>query len=298
MRIIFIGCTDIGFNCLEKLLKMRENIVAIYTSRKSIKISYSPTPFFVSNYCNFESLSLKYDIPIVNVNERMIRYKNSINSFRPDFILVVGWYYMIPREILNIPSLGCVGIHAGMLPKYRGNAPLSWAIINGEKETGASLFYFDEGIDNGDIIDQQKIKISERDTIKTLYRKVNKASIDLIVKNIPLIKEGKAKRIEQDNSKATQFPPRLPDDGIIDWNKSEKEIYNWVRAQTKPYPGAFFIKNSKKIIVWSTKISKTRNHKFLGYSPGSILDGSPGLSKNLIISCGDGYALVTEYEVK
>ena len=121
------------------------------------------------------------------VKEKIKYYAQSIKSFSPNFILAAGWYYIIPKDILRIPDLGCGGIHASLLPRYRGGAPLSWAIINGERQTGVSLFYFAGGVDTGDIIGQKKISITERDTIQTVYKKAAKTALRLIEKYIPLI---------------------------------------------------------------------------------------------------------------
>ena len=289
-----MGATEFGFNCLQKLLRMKENIVAIYTLPKIFRISVSEKPLQITTHKDFRGVALKKNIPLIEVNRKMKDYTKSIESFKPDFILVCGWYYMIPKIIRDIPILGCACIHASLLPKYRGWAPLVWAIINGEKKTGVSFFYLAEKVDSGDIIAQKEISITKKDTIKTIYQKVTKASLKILGKYIPLIEKGKVQRVRQNEDGATYFPMRSPEDGLINWNKNTLEIYNWIRAQTKPYPGAFFFnKEGQKIKVWSAKLfSETK--KIL-QKPGTILSQN---KKEMKIATGNGYITITNWEVE
>ena len=135
-----------------------------------------------------------------------------------------------------------------------GGVPVPWTIINGETETGVTFFYLVEGIDNGDIIAQQKYSIEPHDNCATVYEKATLASIDILRKYLPLIAVGKAPRIHQDESQATYFPPRKPEDGLIDWIWSAKRIHDFIRAQTHPYPGAFTLLGDKKVIIWDADI--------------------------------------------
>lgn len=294
MRVIFMGTTEFGFICLKKLLEMKENVVAVFTLPRVFKISDSEKPMEIATYKNFESLTKGLKIPLFKVLGKINEFQESIGQFKPDFILVAGWHFIIPESIISIPRLGCVGIHASLLPKYRGWAPLVWAIINGEKKTGVSLFYLEKGMDSGDIIAQEKIIITEKDNIKTVYQKAAKAALQILEKSIPLIETGKAPWIKQNEIQATYFPQRKPEDGLIDWNKSSLEIYNWIRAQTKPYPGAFFFgQEGQKIKVWSAKLpSKTKK---IFQKPGMILEQD---IKKIKIATGDGYLTITNWETE
>lgn len=158
------------------------------------------------------------------------------------------------KSIRNIPPLGCAGLHASLLPKYRGGAPLVWAIINGEKETGISLFYLAEGVDDGNIISQKKVSVTLRDTIKTVYERIERATLSMLEETIPLIKERRVIPTKNEIEKGSLYPQRKPEDGLIDWNKPCLEIYNFIRAQTHPYPGAFTYHEKKKLIIWRAKI--------------------------------------------
>jgi methionyl-tRNA formyltransferase len=204
-------------------------------------------------------LGKKYNIPVFKIDGDLKEYTEVLKELKPDFLLAIGWYYMIPKKMLMLAEKGAAGIHASLLPKYRGNAPLVWAMINGEKETGVSFFYFEGGVDEGDIIAQESFPIEESDTIKNLLFKTNAASKKILVEHLSKISKGTASRIKQDHSKASLFPKRSPEDGLIDWNWDIQRIKNFIRAQTKPYPGAYTIIAGKKIIIWDADVMSIDN---------------------------------------
>lgn len=235
---------------------MGEEVVGIFSIPQEFRISYSATPVKNVTFHSFAELAARNNIPLVNVEKKMTdsEYLETLRSWRPDFGLVIGWYYMVPQAIRSIFPKGVAGIHASLLPKYRGGAPLVWAIINGEKTTGVSLFYFDQGVDTGDVIAQKKIEISDTDDIRTVYEKATLAAVDVLRESLPLIREGQAPRIPQDHANATIFPQRKPEDGLIDWTRTPDEIRNFIRAQTRPYPGAFTVLEGKKVTIWDADI--------------------------------------------
>ena len=158
---------------------------------------------------------------------------------------------MIPKKIRDIATKGAWGIHASLLPQYAGGAPLVWAIIESQKKTGVTLFKIDSGVDDGDIIAQKGFPILKNDTIKEVYEKATKISIEILNKTL------NSKNIKfkpQDKSKIVVYPQRSPSDGLIDWSWNSKKIKDFIRAQTKPYPGAYTIINNKKIIIWDADI--------------------------------------------
>jgi len=257
MRIVFFGCTEFGFRCCETLIEMGEEVVGIFSIPQHFRISYSPTPVRNVTFRSFEALATEHAIPLVNVETRMTHdsYLETLRSWKPDFGLAIGWYYLVPKAVRDLFPKGVAGIHASLLPKYRGGAPLVWALINGEEKTGVTLFYFDDGVDTGDVIAQRDFPILETDTISTLYDKAANASSKLLREIVPMIRSGLANRIPQAHEQASTYPQRKPKDGLIDWTKSPKEIRNFIRAQTKPYPGAFTIINGKKITIWDADIN-------------------------------------------
>jgi methionyl-tRNA formyltransferase len=254
MRIVFFGASDLGYQCCETLIKMGQNVVGIFTIPKQFNISYSKDkPVNNVLFRNFHELGDHYAIPVIEVEGKMANYFDQLAKLEPDFLLVIGWYYMIPKSFRELAIKGCAGIHASLLPKYRGGAPLVWAMINGEKETGISFFYFSDGVDDGDLIAQVKFPIEESDTIKQLLDKTQQSSLRIIEEYIPKISNGTALRYSQ-KGEPTYVPQRKPEDGLIDWSWDKEKIKRFINAQTKPYPGAFTIIEGKKVIIWDADI--------------------------------------------
>ncbi|MBP9098125.1 MAG: methionyl-tRNA formyltransferase [Ferruginibacter sp.] len=259
MRIVFFGASQLGYECCKAIIEAGHTVTGIFTIPETFSIKYKEESerkkvknVLFRDFRDFEKL---YSIPVIEAEGNLSRYQEELKKFNPDFILVIGWYYLIPGSMLAMAPKGAAGIHGSLLPKYRGNAPFVWAMINGEAETGISLFYFDDGIDTGDIIAQQSIPIDEQDTIKDILDKAQAASIKVLLENLSKIASGTASRWQQQHEKATYFPKRTPDDGLIDWTWDSRRIRNFIRAQTKPYPGAYTIINGKKVIIWDADIT-------------------------------------------
>ncbi|MFN4083078.1 MAG: methionyl-tRNA formyltransferase [Bacteroidia bacterium] len=257
MRIVFLGCTKFSEALLLSLINIKNiKIVGVFSIPKQFNISYSEKKVENTNYADLSIYANQFNIPhyIVDSVEgmRINDYQKEIALLKPDVILVMGWYYMVPQSIRKIATYGAWGIHASLLPNYAGGAPLVWAMINGETETGVTLFRLDDGVDDGDIIEQQTIQINNKDTIKEVYEKATVASKVILKKVFDPTYQLQFK--PQDKSKLRIYPQRKPEDGIIDWTKSTKEIKDFIRAQTKPYPGAYTIINGKKVTIWDADI--------------------------------------------
>lgn len=261
-KIIFLGCTKFSKSILEALLNSEHEIVAIFSIPEKFPISYSSTLVNNSNFFDLYPISKKNNIPYNIVEsrpgKRLIDHLSLIQELQPDIILAAGWYYMIPGLVRSIPKEGVWGLHSSLLPNYAGGAPLVWAIINGEKKTGVTLFRMEEGVDNGDIIGQTEFPILEEDTIREVLDKSVKSSIEVLLEN--LSKE-KIDYHKQDTSQIKIFPQRSPEDGEIDWTKDSESIQNFIRAQTNPYPGAWTMINGKKVIIWSASVCDIENTK-------------------------------------
>jgi methionyl-tRNA formyltransferase len=290
MRIVFIGASSFGLRCLKEIISIPKcKVTGIVTNPETFSISYRPEGVKNVLHIDFKPLAQEMGIPIHVMENKMSNPAliEQIESWKPDFILVVGWYHMVPKNIRNIAPTA--GLHASLLPDYSGGAPLVWAIINGEKKTGISLFIMDDGVDSGDIIGQVAERIFRSDTIATLYCRIEEKGIWLLKKYLPKIAKGSAAYTLQNENKRRVVPQRSPEDGLIDWNLSAKRIYDFVRAQTKPYPGAFTLIKGKKVSIW--KVNPILD-LYKQLKPGYFtLKGS-----KLIVGCNDGAVSIENFE--
>ncbi|WLT31795.1 methionyl-tRNA formyltransferase [Geothrix sp. PMB-07] len=255
MRIAFFGASELGRRCCAHILDQGlGEIVGIFTLPAAFNISYSSKPVVNVLHADFHGLAAQHGIPVVEAAHGMRECQPHLTHMAPDLIICIGWYHMIPKSMRDLAPLGCIGIHASLLPKYRGGAPLVWAMIQGERETGVSLFHFGEGVDNGDLILQKSFEIGEGDTIKEVLKSAEAASLDLLSEALPRIKEGTALRIVQREEEAFRMPQRSPEDGLIDWTWDSRRIRNFIRAQTRPYPGAFTFIEGRKVILWDAEV--------------------------------------------
>ncbi len=240
-RIVYIGAERVGLVCLQKLMDLGKNVVAVLTADDSLEYKIAD---FVSFDENVEKIPL-YKVVNTKDPETMLLIKN----FKPDLIIVISWSQIIPKEILDYAPLGCIGIHYSLLPERRGGAPLNWAIIDGLRKSGITLFFYDSGVDTGDIIAQKEFDITDIDTPRELLNKICILAPEIIEENIDSVENGTVLRIKQDERMATYTKSRKPEDGLIDWNKQIDEIYNFIRAIAPPYPCAFTCLGDKKLAI-------------------------------------------------
>lgn len=258
-KIVFLGSTKLSEEILIHLFHHGINISAVFSIPEKFSISYSKTKVHNTNYANLSVFSKKRQIPFYEVysdnGKKISDYKELIEKIKPDVIIAVGWYFMIPESIRDIPKEGVWGIHASLLPNYAGGAPLVWALINGETETGVTLFRMNSGVDDGDIILQEKMRIEKTDTIKNLLEKTSIISKQILTKALC---ESVINYKKQDITRQKIYPQRSPEDGQINLNWDKETIENFVRAQTKPYPGAWLKVGNKKIIIWDATVMEVK----------------------------------------
>lgn len=284
-RTLFVGAVQEGRRCLEALLAMGEPFAGFITLKEEIAAT-------TSGAVPFDDLASRHGVPLLKVRDlNHPANVERVRAMRPDLILVIGWTRLLGAGILAIPPLGAIGFHASLLPRYRGRAPVNWAIINGETETGNTMFFLDGGVDTGDIIAQRRIVISAEDTCATLYEKVAAEAIGMLRENLPLLKRGAAPRLSQDHAKATVMPARRPEDGLIDWSKNPAALHNWIRALTHPYPGAFTYLGSRPLFVWKGEPARTGSG-----APGEILHAAPG--EGIVVAAGAGAIRIERAQMK
>ena len=272
MKCVVFAYHNIGRAGIEALRRNGFEISAVFTHKDNADENIW--------FGSVAELAGEYGIPVFapeDVNHPV--WVGRIQAMAPDFIFSFYYRNMLKEEILAIPAKGALNLHGSLLPKYRGRVPINWAIINGEKETGVTLHYMTKKADAGDIVDQEKIAITNDDTAKTLFGKAEKAAALMLDRALPLLKDGKAARIPQDDAQATVFGGRKPADGQIDWSKSADEIRNLIRAVTLPYPGAFSYITDRKVFFWSAEVVPAERKAM----PGTVLASAP-----FTIACGEG----------
>lgn len=251
LTIAFIGCVAEGRRTLEGLLDMGEEVAAIFTFEPAKAAT-------VSGAVPWDALAHRHGIALHEVGS--INDPEAVAALRalqPDLVFCVGWTQLLGAEVLAAPRIGCLGFHASLLPRYRGRAPVNWALINGEAVTGNTLMFLDEGVDTGDIVAQRAIPITPDDTCATLYDKVGDSALDMVAEVMPLLHLGELPRRPQDHSRATVMERRRPDDGRIDWSRPADRLHDWVRALTHPYPGAFTDIDGERVVVWRAHVDPT-----------------------------------------
>ena len=257
MRLVFLGCTQFSKEILEFIFTQKNvEIVGIFSMPKNFKISYSDKSVNNKNFADLSVYAKLLNVPYSEINsvpgQRLNDHYDTLKELNPDIILVMGWYYMVNSKIRNVAKYGAWGIHASLLPRYAGGAPLVWAIINGEKETGVTLFRMEDGVDDGDIIAQRAFDIEKSDTIKEVYEKATIASKNVLCEVFEDF--SKVTFSSQRKEDIEVWPQRKPEDGEIDWSQEPEKIKDFIRAQTKPYPGAWTIVEGRKVIIWDADI--------------------------------------------
>lgn len=273
MKAVVLAYHDIGCVGIEALLRHKFEIAAVFTHRDD-----------PHENCWFRSVAetatgrgIATFAP-EDINHPL--WVKRIAEMKPDVIFSFYYRKMVGKAILDIPPGGAMNLHGSLLPKYRGRAPINWAVLHGEKETGVSLHYMTVKPDAGDIVAQKRIEIADEDTAKTLMHKATEAAGAMLDEILPKIRAGNAPRTVQDESKATYFGGRRPEDGEIQWGRSATEIRNLVRAVTRPYPGAYSHLGITKIFFWDVAAQAARGDSV---RPGTVTSVDP-----LVISCGQG----------
>ena len=261
-RILVFGYGEVGYRCLEILLRRGENVVGVFTHEDDV----GETQWFrsVSELAKRSSLSVWKSEGL-----RDAASLTTIRALAPDLIFSFYYRSLIPNEILALARRGAFNMHGSLLPKYRGRAPVNWAVLNGERETGATLHYMVERADAGDIVDQERVEIGPEDTAFQVMAKVTEAACLVLERRLDELKQGRAPRIPQDHRKATKFGRRRPEDGRIDWSRRPHEIVNLVRAVTRPFPGAFTETEAGRLFVWRARATQGAG------APGLVLRSEP-----------------------
>lgn len=282
MKIVFMGTPDFAIPSLKAIYQSKHDLIAVVTTPdkergRGQKVTFTPVKQFAveNNIPVFQPEKLKGNDEFVN----------QMKELQPDLFVVVA-FRILPKEIFEIPKYGSFNLHASLLPKYRGAAPIQWAIIKGETETGLTTFKLAEKVDTGNIYLQVKVPVYPEDNFGTLHDRLSELGADVVLKTISLIESGNYQLLPQDDSLASPAPKITKEICKIDWNKPAEEIHNLVRGLS-PYPAAFFVYNEKVIKVYRTEVVKDMHLK-----PSEFHQ----TKKELIVGCGKDAVKILEIQ--
>ena len=282
MKIIFMGTPDFSIPSLESIYISNHELAAVVTTPdkergRGRKITFTPVKQF----------AVEHSIPIFQPEKLKSnpQFVEQMKALQPDLFVVVA-FRILPKEVFDIPKYGSFNLHGSFLPKYRGAAPIQWALINGETETGLTTFKLAEKVDTGNIYLQEKVEISPKDNFESLHDRMSLQGANLVLKTVDLIKSGNYELKQQDDSLASPAPKITKEICLIDWKKSANEIHNLVRGLS-PHPVAFLVYNDNLLKVYKTEIVKRNDLK-----PFQIYQAKT----DLIIGCGKDALRILEIQ--
>ncbi|MGP3777762.1 methionyl-tRNA formyltransferase [Halanaerobium saccharolyticum] len=288
MKIVYMGTPEFAVPSLVALNNDKQIEVEAVVTQPDRKSGRGQRV----HYSDIKEQALDLDLKIMqseNVNQK--DFLNKLKQLEPDFIVVVAFGQKLSPELLAVPKYGCINLHASLLPEYRGSSPIHRAIIDGKKVTGNTTMYMAEGWDDGDIIYQQQVEISEDETVGELHDELAEKGAELLLKTLKDVKEGEAPRISQDDSEAT-FAYKIDKSlGEIDWNQSAQDIHNLIRG-VNPWPGAYTELNNDRIKIWKSSLTQQDNSD---YQSGTIIKADQ--DAGILVQTGDGILAIEKLQL-
>jgi len=271
-RIALFAYADVGHACLSMLLERNARVVVVYT--------HADAPGETAWFPSVAALAARHGIP-VRLDARLADPDQlaALRAAAPDLVLSCYYRSLLPPAALAIAPLGSFNVHGSLLPRYRGRAPVNWAVLNGETETGATLHAMTARADAGDIVDQEPVPIGPDDTAADVQARVSDAAVRILDRQFDALATGRAPRRPQDASRATTFGRRRPQDGAFHWDRPAAQIHNLVRAVSHPYPGAFTPLGQGTLYLWRTRIGGWNAN---GAHPGEMRL----IDDRLYVACG------------
>jgi methionyl-tRNA formyltransferase len=282
MRTVFVSFDVIGRDCLEVAAEAGAEIVGVVTLP-------GPVDPGRSGQCSFDDVAARLGAGLIETADvNSAETVAAVRALAPELVFVVGWSQLVREEFLALAPGGVFGMHPSLLPRHRGRAPIPWAILSGLARTGVTLFEItDPSADAGPIVGQAVVEIAAGETASSLYERLAQAHRDVLREYVPQLIAGSAPRSPQDERRSSWWPKRTPADGIIDWETRAPYLYDWVRAQTRPYPGAFTYLGEEKVVVWRARAVE-------GSGPaGVVLEER---AEGPVVACGEGALLLEEVE--
>jgi methionyl-tRNA formyltransferase len=286
MRTVWVSFDTMGRDCLEAAVEVGAEIVGVVTLPGPIDPNRS-------GQCAFDDVAARLGAALIETRDvNALETLNAIRKLEPELAFVVGWSQLVHDPFIALAREGVFGMHPTLLPRHRGRAPIPWAILSGLARTGVTLFEIvDSTADSGAIVGQVEVEIAPDETATSLFARLAHAHVQLVRELVPQLLSRSAPRSRQDPGRASSWPKRVPADGIIDWETRAPYLYDWVRAQTRPYPGAFTYFGDDKVIVWGA-----RPVELAAKAPaGTIVDVS---ADGPVVACGEGGLVLEEIQTE
>ena len=284
MKIVFMGTPDLAAEVLDTMMKSGCEVTLAVTQPDRPKGRGRGVIRTPVHEC-----ADKWGIPVFSPER--VKRPEAVQRLReeaPDLIVVAAFGQILSQEILDLPRYGCVNVHASLLPKYRGAAPIQWAVINGEEKSGVTIMQMDAGLDTGDILLQEEIPLSPRETGESLYEKMAHLGGELLVKALPMIEAGTLTPVRQDNDAATYASMLKKEMGNIDWNMLAEKIERLVRGLNS-WPGAYTFMNGKMLKIWGSELTDRAAQGEAGTVAGTD-------KKSIFVNCGEGVLALSEVQ--
>ncbi|WP_369297641.1 methionyl-tRNA formyltransferase [uncultured Neglectibacter sp.] len=283
MRVIFMGTPDFAVPSLEKLLERGDDVCAVFTQPdkpkgRGHKLQAPPV----------KELALAHNIPVYQPDTlRSEDIQAKIKALAPEAIIVAAYGKLLPKAVLDTPKFGCINVHGSLLPKYRGAAPIQWAVIHGEKTVGVTTMYMGEGMDTGDMLLKAETPLGEEETAGELFDRLKLLGADLLGQTLDKLERGVLERVPQNEEEATKAPMLTKELSQIDWTRPAQEIHDLIRG-LNPWPGACATLDGKRLKLLASRVRETAG------KPGAVVSTAEGM----LIFCGDGSLLLTEIQTE
>lgn len=287
MKIIFMGTPQFAIPSLKAIYESKHQLLTVVTTPDRERGRGQKITFTAVKQFAIENNIPVYQPEKLKGNQEFVE---QLKALQPDLFVVVA-FRILPKEIFEIPGYGSFNLHASLLPKYRGAAPIQWALINGETETGLTTFKLAEKVDTGNIYLQEKVPIYPEDNFGTLHDRLSELGADVVLRTIEMIESGNYQLLQQDDSLASPAPKITKEICRIDWYKSAEEIHNLVRGLS-PHPAAFFVMNDKTYKVFKTRITTDESKNILFLNPGEFLE----TKKQLYFGTSEGILEILEIQ--
>lgn len=256
LKLAFATCVQLGLSCIEEIYQIGGHLDLLITLHDE-KARAKSGRIYLDDFAQEHNIDV---LKINNINDEEVI--EALHKYDIDWLFIIGWSQIAKKDLLQKPHKGCIGMHPTLLPIGRGRASIPWAILKGLDKTGVTMFKLDEGVDTGDILGQVEVPITENETATQLYEKIDHAHIELIRKYYDDIVSDKLDARKQDDTLATYWEGRKPEDGEIKTTMAYEEADRLIRAVNKPYPGAFYKLNDKKIIVWKAEVADKKENEY------------------------------------